>query len=209
MAADITNTILDMIVQELPQIMNAEFEGMTDAQKNKEALYLRSVVKYPLQDDPTLRAFYLAVSPDTTMDKEDNHWRMPVTSIRRGKLGIHQEHPMPEIGGGYKYINFFLVRGWLPIQGSREAAHEIAGIGLRRLEQAVSQLMNGQMYQGLETDDGMESTRAGFPQVFNHDGAHYDIIGGESEWYPQLIMRFHVYTEIRREFYASPIGEIQ
>lgn len=194
MAQDITNTILDAIIVTYPGYFNNGIN--TD-----NALYLRSIVKAPLQDDPTLRAFYLEVGPDTTMMTEDTHWRMPMTSLRRGRLGQHQEHPMPEIGGGYKMINFFIVKGWLPMTGSRELAHENAGKALRRLERSFARLANSTFFNGLTTDDGMESTNAGFPQVFNMDGGHYELRGGDTEWYPQLSMRFHVFSEVVRDYW--------
>ncbi len=191
-----TNTILDALIVHLPSIYNSP--GMTAA----DPLYLRSVVKAPLQDDPTLRAFYLEVGPDTTMSADDNHWRMPVQSIRRGKLGVDQDKPAFEVGGGYKMINFFLIKGWLTMTGSRELAHENAGRAIRLMERAFATLANRQLFIGLTTDDGMETTNAGYPQVFNLDGMHYELKGGETEWYPQLSMRFHVYSEIKREYWA-------
>lgn len=196
MAADIVNTILDAIVETYPGEFN---RGLDPA----DPLYLRSIVKAPLQDDPTLRAFYLEVGPDQAMTDDDNHWRMPMTSLRRGKLGVHQEHPMPEIGGGYKMINFFVVKGWLPMAGSREIAHGQAGTAVRRLERAFGRLAHGQFFNGLVTDDGMESTNAGFPQVHNMDGAHYALRGGDTEWYPQVSMRFHVFSEIARDYWGG------
>lgn len=202
MAADMTNTIMDYLVARVPEYMNAGYEDLTELEREMEPLYLRTMIKGPLNDDPTLRAFYLQVTPDTTMQDQDDHWRMPVTSIRRGKLGIHQEHPMPEVGGGYKFINFFLIQGWLPMYGNREAAHLAGGEGMRRLERALARMNTGQLFWGIETDDGMETTNAGFPQVFGNDGMHYELKGGENTWYPLLTCRFHIFSEVRREYYA-------
>lgn len=203
MAADMTNTILDYMVETLPLIFNAEFATLTQQQKLAQPLYLKSVIKHPLQDDPTIRAFYLAVSPDFTMASDSEHWRMPVQSLRRGKLGMHQDIPHLEVGGGFIYLNFFLIKGWLPMQSSREAAHEIAGVGLRRLERAFAMMAAGPMMQGLQTDDGMETTAGIYQQVLNSDGAHYEMQGGETEWYPQLTLRCHVYSQINREYYLG------
>lgn len=203
MAADLPNTVMDYIVENLQGYFNEEFEGLTETQKKQQPLYLRSVLKGPLQDDPTLRAFYFTVMPDTTLAKDNMHWRVPINSQRRGMLGIHQEHPIHEVGGRYLYMTFFLIEGWLPLQTSREKVHEVAGAGLRRLERAFARIAKDIFFQGLVTDDGMESTNAGFPQVFNNDGAHYSLQGGENEWYAQLTLRFHVYSAIERDYFET------
>lgn len=194
MAADIVNTIIDKIIQEYPAKFNA---GLTTS----DPLYLRSIIKNPLQDDPIVRAFYLAVGPDFTMQDPDTHWRMPVQSVRKGKLGIDQERPEIEVGGGYRMINFFIIEGWLPFTSTREQAHDRAGKALRKLEQAFSQMTNSASFRALSTDDGLEYTNAGAPQVFGNDGSHYKITGGDAEWYPRVQMRFHIYTEIRRDYW--------
>lgn len=195
MAFDITNTIIDYMVGQLPQEFNA---GVDDT----NPLYLRSVTRHPLQDDPTLRAFYLAVGPDISLQDTGSHWRMPLNSQRRGMLGLHQDHPTHEIGGGYLMLNFFLITGWLPMHGTRESAYQSAGEALRLLERAFGRIANNVFYTGaLVTDDGMETTDAGYPQVFNNDGGHFALRGGESEWYPQLTFRFHVYTRINRAYW--------
>jgi hypothetical protein len=126
---------------------------------------------------------------------------MPVQSIRRGRLGVEQQTPEPEIGGGYKMINFFLVHGWLPTTGSRELAYANAGKALRRLERAFARLANNQFFGGITTDDGTETTGGVFPQVFGNDGAHFELTGGDAEWYPKVFLRFHVFTEIRRDYW--------
>lgn len=195
MAADITNTIMDAIIATYPGYFN---NGINTT----NPLYLKTILKSPLQDDPTLRAFYLEVGPDTTMATDDNHWRMPVQSIRRGKLGTDAEKPELEIGGGYKMINFFIIKGWIPMQTSRELAHENAGKAVRRLERSFARLMNSSSFRMLATDDGLEYTNSGYPNVFNIDGTHYELRGGDTEWYPQISMRFHVFTEIAREYWA-------
>jgi hypothetical protein len=198
MAKDFVNAVMDMMIDRFPAIFN---EGLVPGNK----LYLKRVIKEPLQDDPTARAFYLMVSPDDTMAGDDNHWRMPIQSIRRGKLGVNSDIPKMEVGGGYKMINFFLIRGWLPVFQTRNAAYEAGGIALRRLEMAMARLANGPLAEGIATEDGYETSAAGYPQVFGNDGGHFELIGGETTWYPKLSMRVHVFSEIHRNYYDDAL----
>lgn len=201
MAADIINTVLDQLIVTLPGYLNAPYAAMTPEQQDAEPLYLRTCVKGPLQDDPTVRAFYLTVSPDITMMDQDTHYRMPIDSIRRGRLGINTGLPEMEIGGPYKYINFFIIEGWLPLYGSRESAHIGAGEAVRRIEQALAKMNNAQLFTALATSDGLETTNAGFPQVFGNDGSHYKLRGGDGTWYPMVSTRFHIFSAVDRDFY--------
>jgi hypothetical protein len=121
---------------------------------------------------------------------------MPVGSIRRGKLGIGTEVPEYEIGGGLKFINFFTVEGWTPKANTKNKCYQQGMEALSRLELALFHLQRHDFFEGIETDDGREST-GGFVQLFGYDGGRASPIGGDREWYGRIHMRFHVYSELK------------
>lgn len=197
MALDFTNTVIDYFANNLQNKMN---QGIA----TNDPRFLQSVVRKPLQDDPTARAFYLEIGPDTEMTKTGGHWRMPSHSIRRGMLGLDADTPVAEIGGGFLMVNFFRIEGWTRMQGSREAAYAHAGELLRRLERSWAQIAHQAMtVQPLATNDGNETTEGVFQQVFNNDGSHFDFQGGDNEWYTQLYLRFHVFSRVNVSYWLE------
>src|SRR4051812_20816322 len=122
MAVDLLNTVIDAVIETLPVYYN---EGLTPDNK----LYLKSLVRGPLQDDPTTRSFFLTISLD-----EEEGVRMPVatlTNAKETKLG-----PLPEyeIGGGYLMVNYFRLDGWTPRQSTPERNYALIGEALARVE---------------------------------------------------------------------------
>lgn len=197
MAIDMTNTLLDFFCEQFPIRANRDLD-------ESDPLYLKEVLKGPLQDDPTLRAYYMIIQPDETLQEVASHWRVPVTAIKRGMLAANQEFPSYEIGGQFLMVNFFTMSGWLPLQDEKEDAYVLSGQALRRLEQAWAKMAQFDLFMtGVATDDGNETTQVIHPHPFTFDGGHFKLKGGESEWYGLLHLRFHVFSGINRDFYLE------
>jgi hypothetical protein len=194
MAADMANTIMDYFVENLQSYVN---DGLTVDSE----LFVEEVTRGPLQDDPTIRAYYLAISPDWPPPGRTDPWRMPVAAMSRNGLGVMQDIPNYEIGGRFLYVNFFRIEGWMNVQESRELAYENAGMASRRLEQAFTQIAHDVVdLVGLTTTDGHERTAGLFPTVFNLDGVTWKLIGGDNTWFPRIYLKFHVFSEVTQEF---------
>ncbi len=194
MAFDMTNTLLDFFVEQFPFYANI---GVDPADQT----YLDEVLVGPLQDDPTARAYYLIVEPDKSLMSDVTHWRVPVASIKRGMLAANQDFPNYEVGGSLLMVNFFTMSGWLPEMSSKESCYEASGKALRRLERAWAQMAEHKLYlDGVETDDGKETTQVTYPHALTFDGGHFKLRGGENQWYGTLNIRFHVFSAVDRDY---------
>lgn len=191
MAVDIINSIMDHIVETLPGYVN---EGLNVGDPD----YLETVEKGPLQDDPTLRATYIVVEADS--DADPDGYRQPVGSSRKNKLRHVDTAPMHEIGGGLIMINYFRVGGWTPQSDDKSSAYEEIGKFTRRLERAIQKMARQDFAAGISTDDGMETT-GGMLQIFNLNGTTFKLIGGESEWYGKVYIKFAVYSKVENEYW--------
>lgn len=195
MAYDMTNSIIDHFVSNFKDEINV---GLVST----DNLWIKEVTRDPIQDDPTKRAPYLAIQPDKTLMEENSHYRVPVTGIRRGQISSYSDVPQQDVGGGFLMLNFFLIEGWLKRVTTREEAYLVGGGVLRRLESAFARMVHHDMeLLQLTTDDGLE-TMASYPNIFGSDGGHFYLGGGDRTWLPQITFRFHLYTEIRREYWG-------
>lgn len=184
MAYDITNAIMDLFIDHLPAYVN---EGLLPDDPD----WLETIEKGPLQDDPTIRATYLIIEPD--QDADEDGFRQPVGSIRKNKLRHVETAPQHEIGRGALMINYFRVGGWTPKTDSKIELYEIAGRFSRRVERGVQQVARNELVEGVETEDGMETTR-GLVNLYNLNGTVFVPKGGENEWYSQVYVKFAVYS---------------
>lgn len=191
MAYDITNSIMDTIIDYFPVYLN---EGLLPTDPE----YLETIEKGPLQDDPTLRATFLIIEPD--MEADEYGYRVPVAATRRDDGQLRGTLPMYEVGGDYLMINYFRVGGWTPLQPSKSQAYEVAGKFARRLERSIQQLAHNELAQGIETDDGGETT-GGLLQMFNLRGLSFKLVGGENEWYGKTYVHFAVYSRVNNAYW--------
>lgn len=192
MAVDMINSIMDHIVEKLPSYIN---EGLNIDDPD----YLETVEKGPLQDDPTQRATYIVVEVD--QDADPDGYRQPVGSSRKNKLRHVDTAPMHEVGGGFVMINYLRVAGWTPQADDKTTAYEEIGKFTRRLERSLQKMARHDFYSGISTDDGMETT-GGMIQVFNLNGTTFKLIGGESEWYGKVYIKFAVYSLVHNEYWS-------
>lgn len=196
MAFDITNAIIDRFAEENDGLLSVVNAGLlTD-----DPTYLKTISRGPLQDDPTRRAFYICIEPESDPDKPDDFYRMPVSSVRRGKLGVGSELPQIEVGGGLKFINFFTLDGWTPKANTRELSYEQGCKALARLEIALFKMQRTDFYYGISTEDGRETT-GDMVQIFGYDGGKSTPLGGDREWYSRIRMRFHMFSELSNRFF--------
>jgi hypothetical protein len=194
MAIDMGNTVCDWFVENFATYCN---DGLTD----ESPMWVDEVTRGPLQDDPTFRAYYLAVSPDWPAPGKTDPWRMPVAAMSRNGLGVMQDIPEYEVGGRFLYVNFFRIEGWLSPLDTRELAYEIAGAATRRLERAFGQVAHNIIDGvGLTTTDGHETTSNLFPTVFNLDGVTWKLTGGDNTWFPRVYLKFHVFSHVTQDF---------
>lgn len=190
MAADITNAILDLLIERLPPAVN---EGLLST----DPIYLTSIERGPLQDDPTMRATFLTVAPD-----EERGFRKPVVAVREDDYLVRANLPRYEVGGDFLFVNYFVIRGWTPISGDKEAVYLTGGRFLRRVETALMRLARDGGFADITTDDEMETT-AGLDQTFALSQSSFDTIGGESEWYARVLLHFHVYSRVRNDYWRA------
>lgn len=190
MAYDITNTILDTLIAELPSRVN---EGLLTTDPE----YLETIERGPLQDDPTVRASFLVVYPD-----RDRGFRQPVVAVREDDYLVRANLPRYEVGGGYLFVNYFVLEGWTPLSDTRENDYLIAGKFLRRVETALLRLARDGAFLDITTDDEQETT-AGLSQAFALSESSFRYIGGENEWYAKVVLRFHVYSQVKPTYYRS------
>lgn len=192
MAYDMTNSIMDAIVADFPYYLN---EGLLRSHPD----YLETIEKGPLQDDPTQRATYLVVEPDHDMDEEG--YRMPVGASKRWRAVPNGTQPLYEVGGDFLMVNYFKVGGWTPQAVNKAECYEIAGKFSRRLERCIQVFARNEFANGVTTDDDGETT-AGLLQVFNLHGTSFRLVGGESEWYAKVYVRFAVYSKVRNSYWS-------
>lgn len=181
---------MDALIATLPTRVN---DGLTD----RNPLFLRTIDKEPLQDDPTRRAYYLCIGPD-----REKGARKALNAISATALDALQPVPQYEVGGSFLMANFFKIEGWIPRQTSKEAVYDISGDAARRLERAFMQMMREEFFLGVATDDLNETTR-GMIQVFNHEGLEIKPVGGEREWYATVSIRFHVWSGVVNSYWRS------
>lgn len=196
MAVDFPNTVVNYILSNFQSYVNTGLDV-------DDPLYLESVVRGPLQADPTKAAYFLYISPDYPKPEEGRDgkpWRLPVAAMSRNGLGSGQDIPGYAIGGGLLYANFFRMEGWIPSQTSFEAAYDIGGQALRRLERGWTIFAHDTLDAGvLETDDGNETVES-YPHIFNNDGAYFTTTGGSRTIFPRLCLKFHVYSRVDRDY---------
>lgn len=197
MAYDIINAIIDTMTDPNTGIKNLVNEGLIST----NPIYLRTIDRPPLQDDPTRRSYYLCVGPEITGNPDD-HYRMPVSSVRRGKLGMGTELPQHELNGAMRFINFFTIEGWTPRAASRVLVYEQGMEALARLEMALFKLQHSDFFYGIETEDQRESTGS-MMQAFGYDGGRFTPLGGDSEWYGRIHIRFHIYSELQQAWFRG------
>lgn len=198
MAYDIMNSLVDKLADPATGFLDLVNEGLT----SDDPLSLKTVSRPPLQDDPTRRAYFVCVGPEMRPEDKSFHYRMPLTSIRRGQLGMDTEIPMHEMDGSMRFINFFLVEGWVPKANTRELCYERGMACLNRLEMALFKLQHTDFFFGVETDDGRETTE-GLMQAFGYDGGHVEPLGGDREWYGRIYMRFHVFSKLKQAWFRG------
>lgn len=191
MAADITNSIMDAIIDYFPVYLN---DGLLPTDPE----YLETIEKGPLQDDPTLRATFLIIEPD--MEIHDHGFRVPVSVGASSREHQRMTAPMYEVGGDYLMMNFFRIGGWTPLQRTKASCYEVAGVFARRLERAVQQFAYNELAEGIATDDDAETT-GGLLQMFNLGGVSFKLIGGESEWYGKTYIHFCVYSRVLNQYW--------
>lgn len=191
MAADITNAIMDAIIAHYPGYLN---EGLL----LNDPEYLESIEKGPLQDDPTLRATYLTIEPDPEAHKDG--YRLPVGAASREMHLVSAAIPRYEIGGDFLMVNYFRIGGWTPQRGTKSDCYEVIGQFTRRLERAIQGMARNELAQGVTTNDELETT-GGLLQVFNIVGTQFKLVGGESEWYGRVYIRFAVYSRVLNQYW--------
>ena len=192
MADNITNAIMEAYIADLSDYLN---EGLL----SDDPRYVRSIEKGPLQDDPTLRAGFLIVEPDPTIDPDG--YRQPVGSDRKNKLKMVESAPSWEVGGGFLMVNYFKISGWTPKASSKGDVYDQIGSYTRRLERALQRMARNELMAGITTDDGDETT-GGLIQVFNLNGTIFSIVGGENEWYGKVSVHFGVYSQVSNRYWA-------
>ena len=173
-------------------------EAMNSGWTEEDPSWLKTIERGPLQDDPTKRAGYLVITPDKDIDPQG--YRQPVGSQRKNRLHIPDAAPDWEVGGGFLMINYFKIEGWTPRQRSKDDAYYLAGMVDRRLERTVQIMARKDLFQGVSTDDGMETT-GGLQQIFNLNGSTYGLIGGEKEWYGKVHISFGIYSQISNQYW--------
>lgn len=191
MAYDITNSIMDYFIEKFPDVLNS---GATEEDPD----WLKSIERGPLQDDPTKRAVFLTIEPDKDVDPQG--YRQPVGSQRKNRLHIPDAAPDWEVGGGFLMINYFKITGWTPRQSTKNDAYNLAAKMLRRIERGVQIFQRKDIMQGIETDDGFETT-GGQQQIYNLNGSTYSLVGGENEWYGKVHISFGVYSKIDNQYW--------
>ena len=192
MAYDITNSITQSIVDHFLDYMN---EGLNLSDPD----YVQTVEKGPLQDDPTLRASFLIVEPDSNEDL--GGFRQPVGAARKNKLKDVESAPQWEVGGWFLMVNYFLISGWTPQAQTKADCYENIGKYTRRLEKAIQMMARHEFAVGISTDDGQETT-GGLMQVFNLNGSSFKLVGGENEWYGKVTIHFGLYSRILNSYWS-------
>lgn len=191
MAIDITNSIMDALIDYIPVYIN---EGLLP----DDPEYLETIEKGPLQDDPTQRATYIIIEPD--MEIHEHGYRVPVGVNRNDKMHMPLAAPSYEIGGGYLMMNFFRIGGWTPVQTSKSACYEVAGKFSQRLERSLQQCSYNEIFEGISTDNESETT-GGIFQMFNLNGSSIKLVGGENEWYSKAYIHFCVYSRVKNDYW--------
>lgn len=196
MAVDFPNTVVNYFLTGFQAFVN-------DGLLATDPLYLDTIVRGPLQDDPTKKAYYLTICPDYPKPGEERTsrpWRMPVSAMSRSGLGSGQDTPAPTVGGTFLYVTYFRMEGWMPSQGGFPAAYDMGGQALRRLERGWTMFAHDVLDAGLlMTDDEME-TIAPHPNIFNFDGASFTTTGGGLTVFPRLYLKFHVFSQIDQRY---------
>jgi hypothetical protein len=191
MAYDMTNALMEAFILYLPDYLN---EGLIDTND----IFLETIEKGPLQDDPTKRASFLVIEPD--MDADPDGYRQPVGIQRRNKLHVADSAPQYEVGGGFLMINYFKISGWTPRASTKAVAYTNIGKHTRRLERGIQRMARRVLPDGIATDDETEST-FGLLNVFNLNGTIFKLVGGENEWYGKVYVSFAVYSRIDNEYW--------
>jgi hypothetical protein len=188
-AVDFTNTAIDLLIETLPDLVN-------DGLVTTDPLYLKRVVRYPLQNDPTTQSFFLTIGPD--VEAGFRKQLAALTSLERTKLG-----PIPdyEIGGDFLMVNWFKLEGWTPKRRNPQDNYHLAGGSLRAVERAMQRLVREGFFAQLTTDDGNESTQD-MENTFNTLDRGFSPIGGENERYNKMWFNFALFSGVANEFWS-------
>lgn len=193
MAIDLTNTVIESLIEHLPRYCN---EGLT----TDDGAYLKGVMRHPLQDDPTRRSYYLTVKPGVG-EHDKLTFRKPVSSLSEAERTLLGPRPTHEVGGDFLMVNWFEIEGWTPRRQDAQKNFELVGRALRQLERAIQRMQRDEFFARLATDDGNETT-AGLLQCFNSYDRGFKVLGGESERYGQVWLRFVLYSAVANEYWG-------
>jgi hypothetical protein len=189
LAADLTNTVIEVLITQLPPLVN-------DGLAPDDPMYLKILVRGPLQDDPTRKAFFLTVQGDV-----EAGFRKPLSSLTEPERARVGPTPSYEIGGDFLMVNWFKLEGWTPRRNRADLNYQLAGEALRRVERAVQSLERRDFFETLATDDGMETT-ANLVQCFNALDRNFKVIGGETERYGKLWLQFVLFSAVDNDYWA-------
>jgi hypothetical protein len=159
--------IIDAAMDKLVELVTADMQTAID---EDDSLRLKLVSKAPFQDDPTTRAPFIIVGYNDDQGSE-----------------LDPFHD-PEVGGGVRWMHPFVLWGGTPRKSSRTLCYAAINSLKRR---AIRVLYDHENLDDLASGSGEYLDVGTWDMI---DLATSRIFGGESEWYGEMRIEFHLFS---------------